>query len=66
MIVQLRVIFGKLVSSSNRHEGRDVDGEYVVGQLALELHVHGEAGVHPGGRLHVALNKRVRKDTRMS
>ena len=48
------------------HEGGNVDGDHVVGHLSLELHVHGEAGVHPGGRLHVALNKRVRKDTRMS
>ena len=58
-------IFGNLciafVSSSNRHEGRDVDCEHVVGQLALELHVNREAGVHPGGSLHVALNKSVRK-----
>ena len=40
---------------ADRHEGGDVDGEHVVGQLPLELHVHGQAGVHPGGCLHVTL-----------
>ena len=27
---------------ADRHEGRDVDGEHVVAELPLELHVHWE------------------------
>ena len=42
---------------ADRHEGRDVDGEHVVAELPLELHVHGEAGVDAGGSLYVALEE---------
>ena len=42
---------------ADSHEGRDVDGEHVVAELPLELHVHGEAGVDAGGSLHVALEE---------
>ena len=40
---------------TDSHEGRDVDGEDVIRQLSLELHVHREAAVYSRGSLHVAL-----------
>ena len=41
--------------NTDGHEGGDVDWEHIVGQLSLELHVHGQAGVHPCGCLYVTL-----------
>ena len=37
------------------HEGGDVDGDNVVRDLPLELHVYWEAAVHPSRCLNVAL-----------
>ena len=60
---------------ADRHEGGDVDGEDVVGQLVeggcwmfddpsktdlpFEHHVHRETTVKARGRLHVALNQKI-------
>ena len=43
---------------ADRHEGGDVDGEDVVRQLSLELHVDREAAVDAGGGLDVTLGPR--------
>ena len=40
---------------TDRHEGGDVDGEDVVRQLPLELHVHGETGIYTRGSFDVTL-----------
>ena len=42
---------------ADRHEGGDVDGEDIVRQLSLELHVDREAAVDAGGSLDVTLAK---------
>ena len=42
---------------TDRHEGGDVDGEDIVRQLSLELHVDREAAVDARGGLDVTLAK---------
>ena len=37
------------------HEGGDVDGHDVVGELPLQRHLHAQAAVVAGRRLHVAV-----------
>ena len=43
----------------DEHAAGDVDGDEVVGELALEHQVHGEAAVLPRVGLHVAVAARV-------